>query len=178
MARKRLGIGLIGSGFNARFHLQGFVGVRDADILGVWSPNRQHAGETAALAAALDVGQAKAYRSIAEMVVDPAIDALWLCGPNYARVENMEEIADAVTRGGAELKGVACEKPLARNVAEATSRTRSSHPRSCGGTSSSGVEVRRSPVVPTLHARPRSTAARTCPGSGRGGCRAAESSTT
>ena len=119
MARKRLGIGLIGSGFNARFHLQGFVGVRDADILGVWSPNRQHASETAALAGALDVGQAKAYRSIAEMVGDPAIDALWLCGPNYARVENMEEIADAVNRGGGALKGVACEKPLARNVAEA-----------------------------------------------------------
>lgn len=119
MARKRLGVGLIGSGFNARFHLQGFVGVRDADILGVWSPNRQHAGETAALAGALDVGQAKAYGSIAEMVADPAIDALWLCGPNYARVENMEEIADAVNRGGGALKGVACEKPLARNVAEA-----------------------------------------------------------
>jgi predicted dehydrogenase len=119
MAGKRLGIGLIGSGFNAKFHLQGFVAVREADILGVWSPNQQHAGETAALARALDVGQARAYRSISEMVSDPAIEALWLCGPNHARLENVEEIVHAVSRGGGELKGLACEKPLGRNVAEA-----------------------------------------------------------
>ena len=31
---RRLGIGIIGSGFNARFHLQAFTAVRDADILG------------------------------------------------------------------------------------------------------------------------------------------------
>jgi len=120
MAAKRLGIGIIGSGFNARFHLQAFVAVRDADILGVWSPNQQHAEETAALARQLDVGPAKAYGSIAEMVANPAIDALWLCGPNHARLENVEEIVHAVTHGGGELKGLACEKPLGRNVAEAS----------------------------------------------------------
>jgi predicted dehydrogenase len=32
----------------------------------------------------------------------------------------VEEIVDAVTRGKGTLKGIACEKPLARNVAEAT----------------------------------------------------------
>ncbi len=115
----RLGVGFIGSGFNARFHLQAFRAVRDADVLGVWSPSKKHAEETAALARRLDVGQAKAYRSIADLVADPAIDALWLCGPNFARVENVEEIADTVAGGRGELKGVACEKPLARNVAEA-----------------------------------------------------------
>lgn len=119
MATKRLGIGIIGSGFNARFHLQAFVGVRDADVLGVWSPNRKHAGEAAGLARMLDVGEAKVFGSIAEMVADPAIDAVWLCGPNHARVENVEEIVDAITRGRGTLKGVACEKPLARNVSEA-----------------------------------------------------------
>jgi predicted dehydrogenase len=115
----RLGLGFVGSGFNARFHLQGIQAVRDADVLGVWSPNRERAQDMATLARRLDVGEAKPYRSIAEMVADPAIDAIWLCGPNFARVENVEEIADAVTRGKAALKGVACEKPLARNVAEA-----------------------------------------------------------
>jgi predicted dehydrogenase len=120
MAGKRLGIGVIGSGFNARFHIQAFVAVRDADIVGVWSPNPQRAAEAAALAHSLDVGPARAYRSIAEMVADPAIDALWLCGPNHARLENVEEIVHAVTRGGRELKGLACEKPLGRNVAEAS----------------------------------------------------------
>src|SRR6266540_1861494 len=105
-ASKRLGIGIIGSGFNAKFHLQGFVAVRDADILGVWSPNAKHAEETAALARTLGVGAAKAFSSIAAMVKDPAIDAIWLCGPNYARVANIEEIVDAV-KGGAKLLGIA-----------------------------------------------------------------------
>lgn len=120
MPNKRLGVGFVGSGFNARFHLQAFRAVRDADVLGVWSPNGKHAEEMAALAQALDVGQARTYRSLAEMVTDSAIDALWLCGPNHARIENVEEITDAVTRGKGALKGIACEKPLARNVAEAT----------------------------------------------------------
>ena len=113
-----LGIGFVGSGFNARFHIQSFAGVRDADIRGVWSPNPKHAAATAELARSTEVGDAKAYRSIREMVSDPAIDAIWLCGPNHARIENVQEIVDAIA-DGATLRGLACEKPLARNVAEA-----------------------------------------------------------
>jgi predicted dehydrogenase len=116
---RRLGVGFIGSGFNARFHMQGFRSVRDADVLGVWSPNKKNAASAAQLARDLDVGAAKAYASIGEMVADPAIDAIWLTGPNHARIENVEEIVDAIERGVGTLKGIACEKPLARNVAEA-----------------------------------------------------------
>jgi|SRR5579859_3134767 len=119
MADRRLGIGFIGSGFNARFHLQAFQGVRDADVLGVWSPNATHAEDTAAFARRLDVGRARAFKSIGDLVADPAIDAVWLCGPNHARIENVQELTDAVVRGKAKLTGIACEKPLARNVAEA-----------------------------------------------------------
>jgi predicted dehydrogenase len=113
-----LGIGFVGSGFNARFHIQSFAGVRGADVRGVWSPTNKNAAATAALARQHEVGDARAYRSIAEMVADPAIDAIWLCGPNQARIENVEEIVRAV-KAGAKLSGIACEKPLARNVAEA-----------------------------------------------------------
>jgi predicted dehydrogenase len=116
---KRLGIGVIGSGFNAQFHLRGFQQVRDCDIMGVWSPNAKNAAGTARLARDLDVGPAKAYKSIAAMVADPDIHALWLCGPNQARIANVEEIVHALERGRGELIGLACEKPLARNVAEA-----------------------------------------------------------
>lgn len=119
MSGGSLGIGFVGSGFNARFHIQAFSGVRDADILGVWSPNPKNAAATAALARKLEVGEAKAYRSIREMVADPAIDAIWLCGPNHARISNIEEIVDAIKSGAGNLKGLACEKPLARNVVEA-----------------------------------------------------------
>lgn len=116
---KRLGIGIIGSGFNAQFHLRAFQQVRDADIIGVWSPHAKNAAATARLGRELDVGPTKPYRSIAAMVADPAIDALWLCGPNQARIANVEEIVDTIERGRGALKGLACEKPLARNVAEA-----------------------------------------------------------
>ena len=116
---KRLGIGIVGSGFNAKFHLQGFVGVRDADILGVWSPNAKNAAHTASISHKLGVGAARAFPSIAAMVEDPGIDAIWLCGANFARVENVEEIVSSVERGKGHLLGIACEKPLARNVSEA-----------------------------------------------------------
>ncbi len=118
MTSRRLGIGFIGSGFITRFHIQSMVGVREADVRGVWSPNGEHADATAALARDLDVGEARSFPSIEAMVSDPQIDAIWLCGPNHARVENVDAICAAV-KDGATLRGIACEKPLARTVAEA-----------------------------------------------------------
>jgi predicted dehydrogenase len=118
MAARRLGIGFIGSGFITHFHIRSWVAVRDADVRGIWSPNQAHAEEAAALARSLHVGDARAFASIEEMVAAPEIDCIWICGPNHARVENMERIVAARNRG-ASLVGIACEKPLARNVAEA-----------------------------------------------------------
>jgi len=66
----RLGVGFIGSGFNAKFHMLGWQGVRDADVLGVWSPNATNAAAAARYANELDVGKARAYKSIGEMVAD------------------------------------------------------------------------------------------------------------
>jgi predicted dehydrogenase len=116
---ERLGIGFVGGGFITRFHVQSFVGVRDADIRGVWSPNRESAEQVARLARDLDVGACRAYASIADMVADPDIHALWVCGPNHARIENIEEIVRAIESGRGSLAGIACEKPLARNLDEA-----------------------------------------------------------
>jgi predicted dehydrogenase len=114
----RLGVGFIGSGFITRFHIRAWQAVRDGDVRGVWSPNPTHADEAAALARELGVGDATAFPSIEAMVEDPGIDCIWICGPNHTRVENMERIVAAVERG-ARLVGVACEKPLGRNAAEA-----------------------------------------------------------
>jgi len=118
-ASKPLGGGIIGGGFIARFHIKSWTAVRDADILGVYDPDRKRAEEACALVKSLGVGQAKPYASITEMAADPRIQALWICAPNYTRGAVMEEIAQAVSRGQAELRGVACEKPLGRNVKEA-----------------------------------------------------------
>jgi predicted dehydrogenase len=119
MKKKYLGIGIIGGGFIARFHIRSWVGIRDADILGIFDPDEKRAGEAVALARKLKVGQAKPYKSITDMIADPAIDALWIGAPNYTRVEVMEEIAQAVLKGRGELVGITCEKPLGRNVKEA-----------------------------------------------------------
>jgi len=118
MANK-LGVGFIGSGFVAKFHLQAWRGVRDADVLGIYSPNVEHAAATAALARDLRVGNARPFNSIEEMVAAPEIDCVWLCGPNHQRLQNMQAICDALDAGKGKLIGIACEKPLARNVAEA-----------------------------------------------------------
>ncbi|HKG20499.1 MAG TPA: Gfo/Idh/MocA family oxidoreductase [Blastocatellia bacterium] len=119
MTPKRLGVGFIGSGFITRFHIQSWVGVRDADVAGVYSPDREHAASAAALARGLRVGDARAFDSIEEMVAAPEIDCVWVCGPNHMRVDNMRRILDTLESGKGKLIGIACEKPLARNAAEA-----------------------------------------------------------
>ena len=120
MPSKRLGIGFIGGGFITRFHIKSLISVRNVDVIGVMSRTKSSAEESAALARTVGVGaQAKAYNTITHMVADPNIDALWVCSPNFARVETFEEIASAISTGKGELIGVSCEKPLGRNVAEA-----------------------------------------------------------
>jgi predicted dehydrogenase len=114
----RLGVGFIGSGFMTRFHIRSWEAVRDADIRGIYSPTRANAEDAAALVRSLRVGEARAFGSIEDMVADESIDCIWLCGPNFARVENMERIVGAIKKG-AKLRAIACEKPLARNAAEA-----------------------------------------------------------
>ena len=119
MAANKLGVGFIGSGFVTRFHIQSWLGVRDADVLGIYSPNREHAQATADFARMLRVGNARAFNSIQEMIAAPEIDCLWLCAPNHLRLQHMQTICNALQSGPGKLIGIACEKPLARNVAEA-----------------------------------------------------------
>lgn len=114
--RRRLGVGLVGAGFVAGFHIRAFVGVRDADILGIAGRSPERAERAAALVRQLGVGEAKVYPSITAMVQAPEIDAVWVLCPNFVRVEVMEEVVHA---GRGKLLGIACEKPLARNVQEA-----------------------------------------------------------
>jgi len=116
---KRLGVGIIGTGFMTRFHVQSFQGVRDADIVAIYSQDARRAAEVAQLCRKLRVGDPKIYHDIAQMVQDPMVDAVWVVGTNDRRVEMIETICEEVTQGRANLKGIACEKPLGRNVAEA-----------------------------------------------------------
>jgi len=111
-----LKVGMIGAGFVARFHAQALMQVRGMDIAGVTSRTTQKAKAFSKMARENGLGEAVVYPSIGEMANH--VDAIAIYAPNFARVEMVEQIVDAVKRG-AELKGVICEKPLARNVKEA-----------------------------------------------------------
>lgn len=117
-ASQPLRIGFVGSGFIARFHLQSFHGVRNAVIAGVYSPTAEHREALANSANAEGLGPCRAFASLEDMVNSGDVDAIWIMGPNDTRLPHMRVLAEAVQRG-ARLRGVACEKPLARNLEEA-----------------------------------------------------------
>ena len=55
--------------------------------------------------------------AIIEDFIEREVDVIAIFAPNFARVEIIEEIVDAV-KAGARLKGIIAEKPFARNMAE------------------------------------------------------------
>ena len=114
-----LRIGMIGSGFVAKFHLQSLIGVRNVQVAGVWSPTAKHRNAFADMANGMEVGPCEPYPTLEAMIASQEIDAVWVLGPNYARLENFQLIHDLVKSGKTSLLGVACEKPLARTIAEA-----------------------------------------------------------
>ena len=117
--QESLGIGFVGGGFITKFHIQSLIGVRNCEVMGVMSRTQSSAEESIALAKKLGVGTAKVFKNVTDMVVDKRVDALWICAPNFTRIEIMEEIVSAIESGKGSLIGIACEKPLGRNVKEA-----------------------------------------------------------
>lgn len=115
----KLGVGFIGAGFITNFHIRSWQGVRDADITGIVSRTEAHAQAAAENCRRYRVGNPTVHKSIRELVEDPKVDVLWICAPNYLRVQMIEEIVDTLKSGRGKLVGIACEKPLARNVKEA-----------------------------------------------------------
>jgi predicted dehydrogenase len=105
--------GFIGGGFVAAFHLRALREVRGVEVKGFYALDP--VDRLIAYCQEHGLGDAKAYRSIAEMAKE--VDVIAIFAPNYARVEHVEQIVDAV-KAGAQLKGVICEKPLARNMQE------------------------------------------------------------
>ena len=114
MQKPPLKYGFVGAGFVARFHLSAVRQLRGIEVAGVTAMTG--APELAGMARAWGLGETSVYSSVGEMAKH--VDCVAVCAPNYARVEIVEAIADAV-KAGVHLKGVICEKPLGRNVAEA-----------------------------------------------------------
>ena len=114
-----LRVGIIGSGFIAHFHLQGFLGVRHVEIRGVYSPTAANRDALARAADEAGLGPCRAYSSVEDMLASGEVDAVWILARNDTRLQHMRAIHAMVRAGTLPLLGVACEKPLARNVAEA-----------------------------------------------------------
>ena len=119
-----LRIGFIGAGFIARFHLQSLLGVRHARVTGVFAPTPARRDSFAAQANAMELGPCRAFDSLAAMLHSGEIDAVWLANPNHARLEAMQALHDARLAGATSVFAVACEKPLARTLAEARAMLR------------------------------------------------------
>jgi len=109
-----LKLGLVGAGFVAKFHVRALTQVRSVQVAGITAVAGAEA--LSAVVQAHGLGEGIVYPNVAAMAEH--VDAIAVYVPNFARVEIVEQIADAVKKGAA-LKGVICEKPLARNVKDA-----------------------------------------------------------
>ncbi|KPK39721.1 MAG: hypothetical protein AMJ65_11215 [Phycisphaerae bacterium SG8_4] len=114
-----LKIGMIGAGFVAGFHERALCSVRGAELAGVCAPVGAEGLAECARRDAL--GNTKVFESIADLCA--AVDVVCIFAPNFARIDIMRGIAKAI-EAGAKIKGIICEKPLARNLQEADTITR------------------------------------------------------
>jgi len=111
---KKLGIGLVGSGFMGRSHSHAFhaaPGIFDLPL----TPSMEmlaDVSEEVAAKAARALGFARSTGDWRKLVADPAVDLVDITTPNTLH----KEIALAAIEAG---KPVYCEKPLAPNAAEA-----------------------------------------------------------
>lgn len=116
---KRLKIGFMGAGFAAKFHLRGLVGVRDVDVVAVFSRTEKSAKEFATLAEQSGFQRPKIYTNVNDFLTDKDIEAVWIITPNDTHLAYARRISEEVRQGKTNIVGVAIEKPLARNVKEA-----------------------------------------------------------
>lgn len=107
-------LGFIGAGFIGKFQAKAVTQIRNCDLAGVYA--LKGAEELADYAKKNNIGDCVVYNSVGELCKN--VDAVAIFAPNFARIQIMQEIVDAV-KAGAALKGIICEKPLGRTIAEA-----------------------------------------------------------
>lgn len=111
-----LKLGIVGAGFIARFHAKAMLQVRQIEIGGVLSRTEASAQSFAQMVKEHGLGDCKVFQDVGEMAKH--VDVIAIYAPNFTRIATVEKIVDAVKQGAA-LRGLICEKPLARNVQEA-----------------------------------------------------------
>ncbi|MCI0697142.1 Gfo/Idh/MocA family oxidoreductase [candidate division KSB1 bacterium] len=111
-----LKLGIVGAGFIAKFQARALMQIRNVEIAGVVSRTAASAQAFSKTVKDHGIGEGIVYADVTEMAKH--VDAIAVYSPNFTRVEIVEKIIEAVKKGAA-LKGLICEKPLARNVKEA-----------------------------------------------------------
>ncbi|PWJ83659.1 putative dehydrogenase [Pseudaminobacter salicylatoxidans] len=119
LPKERLRVGFVGSGFIAQFHLKSMVGVRNVDVVGVYSRKAENRAHFSAMVTELGLGACKSHETLESLLRDESVDAIWILSPNYTRLDTMRTIHAEVKAGRSRVFAVACEKPLARTIAEA-----------------------------------------------------------
>jgi predicted dehydrogenase len=109
-----LKIGMVGAGFVAEFHRKALESVRGVELAGIHA--LKGAKELAQRARDAKLGDTKVYESVEELCQN--VDVACIFVPNFVRLMILKEIVAAV-KNGAKLRGIVCEKPLARNYMEA-----------------------------------------------------------
>ncbi len=109
-----LKLGIVGAGFVAHFHARALMQVRNIEVAGISS--LKNAESLSGFVKNNHLGEGVIYPDAGELAKH--VDAVAIFVPNFAKVETVAAIVDAVKKG-AQLKGLICEKPLGRNVKEA-----------------------------------------------------------
>ena len=109
-----LKLGIIGAGFIAHFQARALTQVRNIEVTGISS--LMNAESLSGFVKQNHLGEGTIYPNVGELAKH--VEALAIFVPNFAKVETVEAIVEAVKKG-AQLKGLIMEKPLGRNVKEA-----------------------------------------------------------
>ncbi len=121
MTGESFGIGFDSCGFITQYsHIPSVEYLPGVHVAGIRNRTRETAEEQAERCREEGWGDPSVYGEdeLVALIEDPDVDGLWVTGPNFLRVEVIEAAMDAV-EDGADLAGIAIEKPLARNLAEA-----------------------------------------------------------
>ena len=119
LPKQTLRVGFVGSGFIAHFHLKSMIGVRNVEVTGVFSRKPENRERFANEVETLGLGTCRTHESLEALLTADDVDAIWILSPNYTRLDVMRTLHAAVKDGRSTVFAVACEKPLARTVAEA-----------------------------------------------------------
>ena len=84
--------GFVGGGFITAFQLKAIQQVRGIEVAGLTSRNPPRVLQ--AYAQENGLGEATIYDSVRDMV--PHVDVVAIFGPNFTRIETVEQIVDAV----------------------------------------------------------------------------------